>query len=102
MGGGSEEQAELGWGGAKGEQGPCVNLSSEARKNLQLLIYCQFYINIYLTSRLRDCVIYIHIWRPAGIRIFTPVHDVLLINKLDTYRSSTNQIHPFQTPIRRK
>lgn len=34
-----EEQAELGWGGAKDKQGPCVHLSSEARKNLQLRIW---------------------------------------------------------------
>ena len=59
-------------------------------------------MNIYITSRLRDCIIYIYMEAGWNWGILVPVHDVLLINKLDTYRSSTNQIHPFQTPIRCK
>lgn len=49
-----KEPRGRGWAGAG------VNLSSLCSYSSADVYFCQFYINIYITSRLRDCIIYIY------------------------------------------
>lgn len=45
--------------GAKGGHGGCVNLFPLLISSVDSY-FCQFHISIYITSRLRDCIIYIY------------------------------------------
>ena len=46
--------------GATGGQGECVHLGFLSSWSSRDSYFCQFHINIYITSRLRDYIIYIY------------------------------------------